>query len=326
MNAVLTNPRCERCGCEASKIPGCQGRSTGICPFVEQWKRRNGWLVWIGGFLALFLLPVFNSNGYWSFILWVILSLGGLLTQEVQLYNERTQTRLQRTALAGIELSYKWTPKGKLLPIQFDWSKTAVYPFSISALPVQSTRYRASMELAVAVFRAALIGLLADNFIEVHLYQTMIFRKWQPSPEPINEYIITAKKENPLPADAGSLERQIIKAFEKGQIKSGRKEWQEGLPIHELVHNIYDSDVSNSPGWLIKCATIDAEGRGMAKFRKGFYWTSIDWDTTCAAQLQQEHRATQALSQQLAEGFSEFSILLDNQVRRGIESREESSD
>ena len=328
MNAVLTNPRCERCGCEASKIFGCQERSTGLCPFIEQWKRRKNVGLKIGGCLTYILISVLFSSGYrwWAFTPLVLFGLWWALTQEVQLYNERTQTRLQRTTFAGIELNYKWTPKGKLLPIYFNRGKTAVYPLSISALPVESTRYEASIELAVAVFRAALIGLLADNYIEVHQFETSIFGRWRKSPLLVNDYIIIGIKDIPPPGDIGALERQIMQTMGGWRIKSGSKDWQNGLPIYDLVHNLYYRDQSDPEGWLIERATDDAEGRGLAQFGKGFHRKEINWDAACIAQLGQEHRATQLLSQQLAEAFPKFSLALNEQISKGIKSRQDSGE
>lgn len=323
MSAVFTNFSCERCGQEAGKILGCSERDSGICPFVKQWKRKRDELLVIGialTFLLFFLLETWKIQ-FWAFIPFASIVIWSL-SQEVQFYNAKLHARLLHLSVAGVELGHKWTTRGRLLPIHLEPYPSIAYPLSITALAPPSTQFRVSTEQATAVFRAALIDLLAKECVEIYHFHSYIFRAWRRSPSGVEDYIIVAKENVKLAQGAGALEHRIMRAIAGWSAQAGKKEWTDGPPIEELVRAVYESNHTHDSRWLAKLVAEDAVARGLGVIEGAFFWKKIDWAAAHFRQVRQEQKLTRALSQRLAKADPEFSRTLDQKISTTIHSME----
>ena len=322
---------CEQCGRDAGAISGCPERPLGTCPFVQQWRRRRFVTLGVGGLIAVVFAVLTGA---------VLLTSCGLptvfiaipfgfwaISLEVQLHNAKTGTRLQRTTLAGIELSCRWTSRGSLFAIHLEPGQPLAYPLSITALAALSTRLGAvSKSQAVAIVRAALIDLLLKECIEVYPFQSCLFRRWQRSPSVVTGYMIVAAQNTDQAQGAGVLESAIIRAVAAWPSKSRAKEWTDGPPIYDLVRAVYESDKSSPTSWLVERVAQDAAARSLCQLQGMLFWKKIEWDAAHASHLQREQQITQALSERLRQAYPEFSRALDEQISKAIASRQDSGD
>lgn len=326
--SAVTNFSCERCGQEAGNILGCSERDSGICPFVKQWKRRLSGPLVIGIFLTFLLFFLFET---WKIQLWALIPLATIivwiLSQEAQFYNAKLHTRLLHMSVAGVELGHKLTTRGRLLPIRLEPNPSIAYPLSITALATPSTQFRISTEQATAVFRAALIDLLAKECVEVYHFHSYVFRAWRRSPSGVEDYIIVAKENVKLAQGAGALEHSIMQAVAGWSTQAGEKEWTDGPTIEELVRAVEESNHTYDSRWLAKLVAEDAVARGLGVIEGAFLWKKIDWDAAHFRQVRQEQKLTRSLSQRLAKADPEFSRTLDQKISTTIDSMErEASD
>lgn len=271
----------------------------------------------------LVLVAVFET---WNIQLWAFIPLATIivwiLSQEVQFYNVKLHTRLLHMSVAGFELGYKWTSRGRLLPIRIEPSPSIAYPPSITALATPSTQFRVSTEQATTVFRAALTDLLAKECVEVYHFHSYVFRAWRRSPSGVEDYIIVAKEKVKLAQGAGALEHRIMQVIAGWSAQAGEKEWADGPPIEELVRAVYESNHTHDSRWLAKLVADDAVARGLGVIEGGFFWKKIDWAAAHFRQVRQEQKLTRSLSQRLAKADPEFSRTLDQKISTTIHSME----
>ena len=91
--------------------------------------------------------------------------------------------------------------------------------------------------------------------------------------------------------------------------------------IHRLVWAIYDRDVTDPSRWLAELVANNAAALGLAQKKR----RRFEWDAARASQIKKEREILTALSQRLFELHPNFSLTLDEQIKKGIRSRKEES-
>jgi hypothetical protein len=273
----------------------------------------------VAGIIELSVPMVLVAIGLWAF------SLHALLYDKVLLYNAKSHTKLQRTTFAG-KRSLTWTQtKGTRLPIHFHFERSppAADPASITILAAVSVsgRLNVAVKQAAALFRAALIDLLAKEYVQVYLSQSYVFRKGQSSPSVVGDYIIVATQSGEIPRGTGRLESKILLAIDRWRAQPKSKEWMDGPPIYNLVCSVDESGKTCAPAsWLAELVADDACSRGLGAIKRGFLSKRIEWDAARTGRFGQEQQSAQALSQRLFQMHPNFSRVLDQQIVQAIES------
>ncbi len=319
--------KCERCGRGAGGIAGCPDRPSGGCPFIKQGLRWNPAFLLAGGLLYICLVASFGlwlNNGWW------LIGLGFVtvwaLYVEAHFYNSNRQVLLKRATLAGLEIFHRWTPRSKLLPTRLEPSQSLTYPLSITALAASPTGLDVNAKQAANLFRAALIGLLASEQIQVHQLQSWVFRMGQASPSIVDDYILVTALKSVRAAESGCLEADIVVAIKSWEARSEARGGSEGPRIYDLVREVFGADRMNAPRWLAERVAKDAVSRGIGQFHRRSFILQMDWDPVHMDQLQGQQQIGLELSQQLARRQASFSSALDKQISKAIKSREHKID
>jgi hypothetical protein len=177
------------------------------------------------------------------------------------------------------------------------------------------------MEQAAAILRTALIGLLAQGYIQVYHRPSYVFNRRGVLKSVRDVYSIVATQEFDQARVRGRLERKIKSILANWSRKKKAKEWPNGPPVYSLVRAIYGGDVQNPQDWLAEWVATDAAAQGWGQITKGFRWKRFELHAAHANQLQQERETMKALSQRLSQLQPKLSRELDRQIERGIRSR-----
>ena len=338
MSIESITPKCETCGRTGSAIFQCPNHRLGNCEYVVQRKTRSShWgIIVLGVFLGFWTAGLIGSltHSRWPWLLplaGLLIALGYWATSwEVVLHNARLHTTLKRRTVAGVQLSLTHNLSGVFMPIHLELSKPFTYPLSISALAtlpdgLNPDKKQPGWRESVAIFRAAIIELLANQVIEVHHSQSHVFKKQQHSSSVLDNHIIVAAHNMPGTQSRGVLEGRILAAAADWSAQPGSQEWPEAPPIYDLVRKVYKADQSSPSMWLARIVANDAVARGLAQIKGPFWKKRIEWDEAHLRGLRQEQQSAEALSQRLAQMYPEFSARLDEQIEKAIKSRTESS-
>lgn len=182
------------------------------------------------------------------------------------------------------------------------------------------------MEDAAIIFRFALIYLIQNKYVEVYCFQTYVFTKGQRRLSAVNDYFFVRGHTDSRINGAGTLETAILRAIECWQSRYPDEDWPDGPTTEDLVLTGFPEDYPGFHKWLVEPVAYDADARGLGQL-KGKLWASeIEWSPARAPRLEVERQITESLSEQLARKYPEFSRVLDEQILRGVRSRQSRAD
>ena len=231
---------------------------------------------------------------------------------KIQLHHPESGIRLQRIALGNIELSRTWLTKGELVPVEMAFAQPLLYPPSVTALAAGMS--------AVMILRAALVGLLAKKYIQVHLYRRYICGMGSIHSTMQDVYVITAAQGVGQTQIAGVLEKQITDALTYASASEKTKDWPKDLPVYDLVRAICDRDEDNPEERLTQLVTKNAVAKGWGEMT-GTRRKRFEWKIVAADQIRPEYQIVQKLTDQLATLHPQLSLAFDEQIQSGINSR-----
>lgn len=317
--------RCGQCERSVRAIFRCQERQSGHCPFVEKWTGNvftspSRWVVVVACVLAIgftFGKPMWTG---WATLAFLVIMLVMLeIIQETQLYNTQSHVRLQRTTVAGIEWNYRWGWEVGS-PVRFESTPPLAYPPSVSSIASLS-EIRASKVPAVTIFRAALIELLAKQYIEAEFFRSYAVTRTEPSPTVVDSYIVLVERHMEGFKNLGELEKRILLAVTNLSVQSVSKDSTEGLRLYDVVRAVYKEDQPNPSVWVTELVASDAVERGLGQVNETWSTMRIVWTPAHLSRLRDEEKIAQSLSEQLYEMHTEFSRALDIQISSAILSR-----
>lgn len=318
--------KCGQCERDVSAIFCCPERLPGHCPFVEKWRGNvfidlTWWTFAIAGVLAI---GGFFGKSMWAG--WATLALLVTtfvlfeITRKIRLYNSQSQVRLQRTTVAGIEWSYRWSWEVGS-PVRFEPTPLLTYPPSISSTASLSG-FLVSEAQAVTIVRAALIELLTKQYIKADLFRSYAVTRARPSPTVVDSYIVLVERHREGSENLGKLEKRILFVVPIIlSVQSASKDSMAGLRLYDVVRAVYDRDQLDPPAWLAELVTRDAAKRDLGYLNQMWLTDQIEWDPTHLPRLREEEKIIQSLSEQFAKSYPEFSRVLDAQISSAILSR-----
>ena len=320
--------RCEQCERDVAAIFCCPERSLGHCPFVEKWSRNvfaepSRWVVVVA---CVLVIGVTFGKSMW--VAWVTLAFLAIThvffetIREALLYNPQAQVGLERTTVAGLEWSYRWSWEVRL-PVRFEPTPPLAYPSSISSICSRASisGIRASNVPAVTIFRAALIELLTKQYIEASFCRSYAVTRAEPAPTVVDSYVVLVKRHMEGFKNLGELEKRILLAVTHCSVLSVLKNSTEGCHLYDVVRAVYKEDQSNPAAWVAELVASDAIERGIGQINKKWSTMKIVWSPINLSRLRDEEKIAQSLSEQLYEMHTEFSRVLDIQISRAISSR-----
>jgi hypothetical protein len=287
---------CERCDrIVGEEILTCPDRPEGRCPYLvtdlmplESRLKSAGGLLFTILLLLVFLHFADQSLlllGSLFFCLMFIGTLWGTFGTSTLLYNPTSRLKWKRTAFLGITLQRTVIPACETLPTDPSFSESLLSPPGVKKFsdpesllfPPSVTKFseaaliKWTMSHAIAVFRAALIGLLTRQVIQIHEYPKYVagwgehFRRDQ------SVYVLTASEEPDLASIDGELERQIVLVLRSWVKRHGREvlEWPDGPPIYEVVRAVFKPDVSSPERWIFDLVARDAIAHGWWQIPSG---------------------------------------------------------
>jgi hypothetical protein len=229
------------------------------------------------------------------------------------------------TTFLGIELKRTVTSGAK--PVHFDpvLSQPLAFPPSVTQLPEKKPigmGPKKAMRQAVAVFRAAVIGLLSQGLIQACRYETYV-AGWRAEFKHVEStYMFSASENIDLNSVCGNVEGKIITVLTSWPKGKEALEGPDGAPIYELIRAIYGQDKDYPRRWAIDLATDDVVAQGWGQHtvwsRKRF-----ELDAHDANRLRSDRAIVNELSSQLAQYQPDFSRALDDQIEKAIRSRKE---
>ncbi len=124
--------KCGQCERDVGAIACCPERASGQCPFVERRTR----FVFSSSILLIFVafsLAITTSRLGIVLVCLVIALVLLAITREKLFYNTQSHVRLQRTTVAGVEWSYRWSWDVGLHRMHIVLTQPLTYPRSISS-------------------------------------------------------------------------------------------------------------------------------------------------------------------------------------------------
>jgi hypothetical protein len=305
---------CEQCGRGLRDIANCTERTKSNCPFAVTRKTRIDsitiafllsfvFLCLRLGWLALFVFAI--SLGLW------------ILSSDITLENIKANVWIRQRTIAGIEISFTWTSKIKvLLPVNFELNHSFAYPHSVSALTNLPESLSPNKQDTGALFRSTLIGMLAGEAIEVYR-QDLLSGNLENLPKVDDSYGFALAKKEPQASTPGFLEYRILDVL---------KDRTDGDSVYELVRGVFGSDRKSPDSWLAEQVANNAFDLGFARkpIRKSRSH-KIEWNPDKRESLNYERLAALSLSYQLQNKHPGFSRVMDSEILRAISSRRESS-
>jgi hypothetical protein len=325
---------CERCGRSVGEeILTCADRPQGHCPYLlrDLIPPKTIRLISAGSllFLILMLLLHRESEGQsLPFFVGVILclifipALWGILGTSTLLYNPNSKLQWERTALLGITLRRTLMPGGEQLSIDLSLSRSLLFPPSYIEFSEAASKAW-TLDHAILVFRAALIGLLAHRAVQVHKYSKYVARWRGDFKRGQIVYVLTASRDLDLTTINGELERQIVLVLRSWVKPEGGAtlKWLDGLAIYEVTRAVFKHDVESPAQWVFDLVARDAVARGWGQL-EGWPWRGYHPSATHGDRLQSELATIKQLSSRLAKQQPAFSRALDDEIERAIRSRE----
>lgn len=247
---------------------------------------------------------------------------------QTRLHNAKTGAAWQRYSLFGVELYRQIVTGVEPVPLDLELPQPLGCPPSVVARLAGSSdggKGSTQRNRAVAIFEAALAGLLAQGRIAVRRATTYTAWLGRP-PKPVRggEYLLVLGKGEAAATALGVLEQRILKALREWPRHPKAEMWPQGAPINEAVREVYDSDQGFPEAWLISLVEDDAVARGLGA-KEGRRKARFEPDPARAAALSEEARTVRAWSDRLAQSWPDFFRAMEAKIQQGIRSRETSS-
>jgi hypothetical protein len=270
--------RCEHCGREGIRaILTCPERPGGNCVYVAEWSK------------------------------------GGIV-RRTQLHDSASGIRLQCTTLWRMVLSYECFTSGEPISTDLGLSHPLAYPPSATVLSSRELLFR--RDQTATIIRAALIGLLAQGYIQV--YRSWCYRFSLGSALPAQAvYSVALTPEFGRAALNGEpLEKRIGQVLADWSAYEGSERWPDCPPIRELVCATLGTERSNPDRWLAELVKRDAITQGWGCVTG--ILRRFEWDASHTARIQQEREVINTLSARLHRLHPRFSHTLDSQIYEAI--------
>ncbi|MDX2256027.1 MAG: hypothetical protein NW214_10965 [Pseudanabaenaceae cyanobacterium bins.39] len=352
---------CNHCGSKGKAIFKCSSRELGHCPFIRLDKVKKVFsfrelnpenyvlsLLILLGVISLnfYLLSVWNTLPWisiWSTslgLLVVIVVIAVILTEEVRLYNPETGVRLEISRFIGIDVSYKWSSRGKALPIHFKLNQDFSLPPSVLGIAAISSNFdtkfqtdlRISMKKAVTIVRFALIALIANENIEVYRYENNYSQ---------DRYYFVVGQNDILVQ--GNVEKELFRIVQLWQNRSIMESWSwtDGSTIYDLISSVFrqphkwlQPDQGSYKKWLIENVYLNVitlelgkiEAPSLFGFQIAQDLMRLEWNNVQTIQIQREIQIIDDLSKQLAMIDQDFYQELDKKILIAIKDREPKGD
>jgi hypothetical protein len=330
----LTKPRCGQCGrLIGQEVFICRERATDRCPcwasdLVPIKERLAGACF---AFVSLLILASWIGKGLkfrgcGFFLLIVPLAFIGIglylaLHTRVMVYDRRSGVKWKRESLLGIPLAHTLVSAKEPVLDDLILSQPLTLPPSVLGLPDTTVSLnRVKMEQAVVIFRATLIGLVAQGVIQAHRYQVHVAR-WGGAFKRREDILVFSVRAGRGRSDVDSvLERDVIAALAR-LTEEETAEWPDGVPIYELARSVYQRDVESPPSWLIRLVARDATAHGWGRFKGIGLVERFELDAACAKQFVAEWSIVSGLLLRLVREQPDLSGMLNVEIERAIKSR-----
>lgn len=352
---------CTHCDSKGKAIFKCSSRELGHCPFIRIDKVKKVFsfrepnsenhilnlLVLLGvTSLNFYLLSVWNTLPLipiWStslVLLVVIVAIIVILTKYMRLYNAESGVRLELAHLIGIDLSYKWSIRGKALPTYFKLNQDFSLPPSVVGIAAISSNFdtnfqtdlRISMKKAVTIVRFALISLIANENIEVYRYENNYSQD--------RYYFAVGRNDIPV---QGNLEKELFRIVQLWQNRSIMESWSwtDGSTIYDLISSVFrqpskwlQPDQGSYKKWLIEVVCLNVITLGLGKIEVPSLFgvqiaqglMRLEWNNVQTSKIQREIQIIDDLSKQLAMIDQDFYQELDKKILIAIKNREPKGD
>jgi len=145
-------------------------------------------------------------------------------------------------------------------------------PPSVTRLYETETEPRErTLSRAAGVFRAALVGLLAQGAVRIHRCHKYVARGRGAFKRDQDLYLFTSREEFDLHSIGGALERGMLLVLTSWATTKEAEalEWPDAPPIHELIRAVHSADVDSPEQWVIDKVARDAVARGWG-LRRGW--------------------------------------------------------
>jgi hypothetical protein len=280
----------------------CPEREAGTCSYElsEHAAIRSqgvlGCLAFAGFFTLISTMIVGVSAGWrWGagvvlFVV-VLVSLFFMAWQRTFL-NPATGAMWQQVNLFGVEVSRTVVGNLRQLDLGLTPMRPLTVPASIAVLTTESAtalsdaldatrasgKWDSLSEMpkppsrdGALVFTAALAGLLAQGVVSVQRGR-LLKRRFQLSKAGLADeedvaYLLTPGQNTG--AVSGALEQHIVERLSRWDENPEHSTWPQGPPLYELVHGLFDEDMSSPDRWLAAFAVDEATSLGVGRMVKG---------------------------------------------------------
>ncbi len=333
---MTTSPQslmCPRCGRSVFSIIRCADRKQGMCPYVRRWYGPS-----VSTFAGLLFLQVFVGIWLASLIqkAWVIAAVVGvgifvwLLTWQVHLYNSSAGVMIQSTTLAGLEVKRRVMRRGNALDIRLKPVRPLRYPLSIATLG-DGPRVRAQDDdRAPCVVRAALVGLLLQDLVEIRPIAYYGRGAGQSAHVTKTEHVIVARSGTLSGSRVRALETRILRTLTNGAgDQAGKAVWYQGLRVQDLVSAYFEKDVPDPQGSVLDEVERDAAGFDLCRLEWTGLWGKTQqavWGGQCIDDLRADAETADDLAQQFKSVDPVTWDSLFKQISDGLKSRIETGD
>lgn len=239
-----------------------------------------------------------------------------------------------------MDVSYKWSIRGKPLPIYFKLNQDFSLPPSAVGLAAISSDFntkfqsdlRISMKKAVTIVRFALIALIVNENIKVYRYENNYSQD--------RYYFAVGRNDIPV---QGNVEKELFRIVQLWQNRSIMESWSwtDGPTIYDLISSVFSQtskclqpDQCSYKKWLIEVVCLNVITLGLGKIEApsllGFQIAQdlmrLEWNNAQTSKIQREIQIIDDLSKQLAMIDQEFYQELDKKILIAIKNREPKGD
>jgi hypothetical protein len=328
---------CEFCGRPLGEERlDCPERPRGFCPFEKEslssGPAPNLALILIGIVTLLVVIWRLGSGFGPGVLLGALVGLAfigiGLYVRipgEMQLYNPESGLKWNRRSILGIPLNPTILMGGRMLPMDLQPLRPLHFPASVIKLPETGGKLGTpEIEPAVAVFRAAVVGLLTQGLVDI--YRPEAFSLRQHEWLRLEQHIYVARIADGVePTVAhGALEQAILKVLSAWSEQKESRKWPQGVRIYQLAMAVFLRNYSHSEKRLISLVLDDSLellfGQH-AELPVGQPTERTESRTATLAAIRSEREVVDDLLDQLKQRHSEFYETLGREARRGIRSR-----
>jgi hypothetical protein len=247
------------------------------------------------------------------------------LYRRVEISHLNTGLKWQQSSLLGYVRKRVLTTNPERLPVDLALSRPLACPPSVTQFPEMSAVWsRTATKDAIPVIRAALLGLLAQEMIQVYRCQEYV-AWWRQGFEQARNIHMLAPTEKALVTSVdGALESKMMDVLQSWA-RTEKLLSTDKSTVYQLARSVYERDVSDPDRWMTDLVAKDAVARGWARSvvagKKRLEVEAIDPE-----RLRSEKNAVGELSFQLDELHPDFSRELNKQIADAIRSREQQPD